>query len=74
MVKKECINNELLDDNSFCFDIYDKYSKRPDELNDICLYEFVTEYTINYVKEQDEDELGDEIEHEIVQTSEQKNI
>jgi hypothetical protein len=65
MVKKECINNEVLDENSFCSDIYDKYCNRPDELNDICLYEFVTEYSINYVKKQeDEDPLGDEMDVE----------
>ena len=49
MIKKECINNETIESNSFCSDIFEKYCNRPNELEIICLYEFVTEYSVNYI-------------------------
>ncbi len=52
MVKKECLKNdddqEFLDED-FASDIHDKYKRRPNALEDLCLAEFAQWWKVQYI-------------------------
>jgi hypothetical protein len=82
MLKRESFNNENYEDDDFCSDIFEKYEKRPIELEEICLAEFATKWRIlpkNATKQeklnqddQDNDALLNENENNLDEDSENK--
>ena len=61
-VRKECVMNEEFDETDFCSDIYDKYTKRPIILENICLHQFAAEWVVASKKNthNDDDDNEDE--------------
>ena len=60
MLKTEALLNSEYDPNDFCSDIFDKYQNRPDDLNDICLYEFAQKWKITPKNLRNDDEEFDD--------------
>ena len=62
MLKKESVLNHIYSEDDFTSDIFDKYRRRPDELENICLTEFATEYRLIYKTKENKKLNEDDIE------------
>jgi len=73
LVRKESLLNEEFDESDFCSDIFDKYTNRPIQLENLCLHHFASYWKVVVKKklnfDDDNEDLNNEINEEMEQLS-----
>ena len=60
LVRNECLLNTEFEENDFCSDIFDKYTKRPIVLENLCLHKFASFWKVKTIKKVNYDDENED--------------